>query len=540
MIKLNTLLLLLFLSTYALLGQSNGYFVQFSDKNNSSFSLDKPTEFLTQRAIDRRLRQNIEITDEDLPVSEKYIDSLKSLGIDVRYTTKWLNGAVVFSSDSELMDTLSNYGFVSFVEMTTRSNYVSTVVKFNEGQGVFKSKLEEEYGYAWDQIRKVNGHYLHENGYKGEGIQIAVLDAGFNSADNMPSLQHLWDNGQIIGYKDFVNPHSDFFSTHYHGMKVLSIMGGEISGSYLGTAPKASYWLLRTEDVATETPVEPDYWVCAAEFADSVGADVINSSLGYYEFDSPFTSYTYQTLDGTSRASKAAEIAASKGMVVVVSAGNEGDDNWHYIGVPADAKNILSVAAMSPDSTRAYFSSYGPSYDQRVKPEVAAVGYYTAVQSLGGGIEFGAGTSYSSPVIAGLVASLWQALPNYSSLDIINLITSSSSNFTNPDDSFGYGIPDFNLALKTDIDSQLDEELEWNVSPNPFNNYLLIKPSITNNLINNVNISLYDIAGNIIFSGHSEVGEMIKLEGFYNTSKGIYILIIESDFGKKYYKVLKN
>ncbi|MCU4164708.1 S8 family serine peptidase [Carboxylicivirga caseinilyticus] len=540
MIKLNTLLLLLFLSTYALLGQSNGYFVQFSDKNNSTFRIDRPTEFLSQRAIDRRFRQNIEITEEDLPVSEKYTDSLRSLGIDVRYTTKWLNGAVVFSSDIELMDTLSNYCFVSYVEMTTRSNYVSTVVKFKEGQGVYKSKSEEEYGYAWDQIQTVNGHYLHENGYKGEGIQIAVLDAGFNAADNMPSLQHLWDNGQIIGYKDFVNPHSDFFSTHYHGMKVLSIMGGEISGTYLGTAPKASYWLLRTEDVATETPVEPDYWVCAAEFADSVGVDVINSSLGYYEFDSPFTSYTYQTLDGTSRASKAAEIAALKGMVVVVSAGNEGDDNWHYIGVPADAKNILSVAAMSPDSTRAYFSSYGPSYDQRVKPEVAAVGYYTAVQSLGGGIEFGAGTSYSSPVVAGLVASLWQALPNYTSLDIINLITSSSSNYNNPDDSFGYGIPDFNLALKTDVDSQLNEELEWIVSPNPFSNYLLIKPSFTSSIIHKVNISLYDIAGNIIFSGQSEVGEMIKLEGFYNTSKGIYILIIESDFGKKYYKVLKN
>ena len=533
-------LVLIFTSFVCLMAQSNGYFLQFADKEGSLYTVDRPEEFLSERAIDRRVSQNIDIVENDLPVSATYINALKELGVDVRYTTKWLNGAVVFSSDNELMDTLVNLNFVSYVEMTTNSNHVSTLVKFKEGHGILKNKSEEDYGYAWDQIQTVNGYHLHDRGFDGKGMQIAVLDAGFYSADNAPSLQHLWDKGQILGYKDFVNPNSDFFTTHSHGMKVLSIMGGEIAGSYLGTAPGASYWLLRTEDAATETPVEPDYWVCAAEYADSVGVDVINSSLGYYEFDSPFNSYTYEILDGTSRASRAAEIAASKGMVVVISAGNEGADEWHYIGVPADAKNILSVGAMQVDSTRAYFSSYGPSYDQRIKPEVSALGYFTAVQSLNGGIEFGAGTSYSAPVIAGLVACLWQALPNYTSHQLIDLIISHASNFNNADNSLGYGVPNFNESLKTNIDKVMDAGMEWNISPNPFSNYLLLQPLEFDYSLGNITISLFDVAGNAVFKGKSEMGEKIKLEGFYNMADGLYILVIESAAGKQHYKVMKN
>jgi len=540
MSRLVAVLVLTFTSFVCLIAQSNGYFVQFTDKVGSSYSVDRPEEFLSERAIARRVSQNIEIVENDLPVSDTYVNALKDLGVDVRYTTKWLNGAVVFSSDLELMDTLVNLDFISYVEMTTNSNHVSTLVKFKEGHGMLKSKSKEDYGYAWDQIQTVNGYHLHDRGYNGEGMQIAVLDAGFHSADNAPSLQHLWDNDQILGYKDFVNPNSDFFTTHSHGMKVLSIMGGKIEGSYLGTAPEASYWLLRTEDEAIETPVEPDYWVCAAEYADSVGADVINSSLGYYEFDAPFTSYTYEKLDGNSRASKAAEIAASKGMVVVVSAGNEGADRWYYIGVPADAKNILSVGAMQVDSTRAYFSSYGPSYDQRIKPEIAALGYPTAVQSLNGGIEFGAGTSYSTPVIAGLVACLWQALPHYTSHQLIDLIVSHASNFNNADNSLGHGVPNFNASLKTNINKVMEAGMEWNISPNPFSNYLLIQPLEFDYSLGNVTISLFDIAGNVVYKGKSEMGDMIKLEGFYDMDDGLYILVIESAAGKQHYKVMKN
>nr|WP_319397262.1 S8 family serine peptidase [uncultured Carboxylicivirga sp.] len=538
--RLFTIIFLLFFFA-GLYGQSKGYFVQFTDKNNSTYRIDRPEEFLSQRAIDRRAKQNIEITEEDLPVSKTYISNLQNLGIDVRFTTKWLNGAIVFSDDDELMNGLTNLDYISYVEMTTNTyNHVSSIVKFKEGYGMMKSQNSEVYGKAWEQIGTVNGQQLHERGYRGEGIHIAVIDAGFDSADRMPTLDHLWQNEQILGYKDFVDPNSNIFTTDSHGMKVLSIMGGKIDNTYIGTAPGASYWLLRTEDAASETPVEPDYWVCAAEFADSVGVDVINSSLGYYEFDPPFTSYTYANLDGTSRASKAAEIAASKGMIVVVSAGNEGGDDWHYIGVPADANNILSVAAMQTDSTRAYFSSYGPSYDQRVKPEIAALGYPAAVQSLGGGIEFGAGTSYSSPVIAGLVACLWQAFPSFTASKIVDLIITNADNYANPDDSFGYGIPDFNASFITKVTTIPKDVINWSLSPNPFTNYLLIKPDFADARINIVTISLYNLAGNCIFSEKSNVSEMIKLEGFYSIPKGLYILTIDSDFGKQYYKVLKN
>jgi len=523
-----------------LFGQTNGYFIQFTDKDHSSYSIDKPEEFLSARSIQRRERQNISITEEDLPVSDFYIDSLKNLKIDVRYTTKWLNGAIVFSADNELMDTLLNVSFVSYVEMTKKGEYPSFIKKFEEGHPLIKKTTSVEYGLAWDQIRTINGHLLHEKGFKGEGMQIAVIDAGFNSAESLPSFQHLWNEGRILGTKDFVNPQSNIFEEHYHGMKVLSIMGGEITGTYRGTAPDASYWLLRTEDAYSETPIEPDYWVCSAEFADSVGVDIINSSLGYYEFDAPFTSYTYENLDGTSRASKAAEIAASKGMVVVVSAGNEGNNSWYYIGVPADAKNIISVAAMNADSIRASFSSYGPSYDQRVKPEVAAIGYATAVQSLGGGIELGNGTSYSSPVIAGMVACLWQALPDYKATEIVDLILEHSNQYNAPDDSFGYGIPDFNASVRTDVITINEDKADWYLSPNPFSDYIILKSNKPSSGIHNINLSIFDMVGNKVFSRSFAPSEIIRINDLSLLPEGLYILRFELGYERNHFKILKN
>ncbi len=521
------------------LGQTNGYFIQFTDKNHSLYSADHPEGFLSQRAIDRRQKQNIAITEEDLPVSVFYTDSLKQLNIEVRYTTKWLNGAVVFSSDTELMDTLDKVSFIRYVEMTKLGNKPGAFKKFEEGQISVKSSNDNEYGQAWDQIRTINGHLLHQKGYTGKGMQIAVVDAGFNSAESLPSFQHLWNNGQILGAKDFVNPTSNIFEENAHGMKVLSIMGGEISGTYKGTAPEAGYWLIRTEDAYSETPIEPDYWVCAAEFADSAGVDVINSSLGYYQFDYPFDSDKYESnIDGNSRASKAAEIAASKGMVVVVSAGNEGNDSWHYIGVPADARNILSVAAMAADSTKASFSSFGPSYDGRVKPEVAAMGSATAVQSLGGGIEKGNGTSYSAPVIAGMVACLWQALPDYRAQDIVDLVLRSSNHYSQPDNSFGYGIPDFNVAIKTNV-AEFDNKPGWLLSPNPFDDYIVLKAASKYSENGSVKMLIYDMIGNKVVSREYVAADEIIVDGLAALPKGLYILLLEAESGKYHFKLLK-
>lgn len=531
---------ILFVSTISINAQNDGYWISFSDKMHSKYSINKPEEFLSERAIIRRNNQNIAITHEDLPVSEYYTDSLKKLGIHVKHTSKWLNAAIVFSSDQKLMDTLTRVSFVSLVEKTKLGTPSASIIQKTERiNRPLKTKPSEEYGYAWEQISTINGHMLHEKGFKGEGIHIAVIDAGFDSADQLPSFLHLWDNNQIIGTKDFVNPNSNIFDENSHGMMVLSIMGGHIPGSYLGTAPDASYWLIRTEDSASETPIEPDYWICAAEFADSAGVDIINTSLGYYTFDTPFESYSYSNLDGTTRASYAADIASSKGMIVIISAGNEGNSSWKYIGVPADAKNILAIGAMKNDSTRASFSSYGPSFDNRLKPELSAMGYQTAVQSTNGEIRLGNGTSFSAPVISGMAACLWQALPNHTSNEIMDLIIASCNNVLNPDYSMGHGVPDFNLALNTKVVLIKDKSKTWRISPNPFNERLIIQntnglatPSITR-------VSLFDLVGNLKTQRSFRNKINFELNQLSHLSKGLYIIRIENNKNVQYLKVIK-
>lgn len=538
---LSVIVCFLWIAIIKVSGQNNGYFVQLTDKEHSKYTIDQPGQFLSERALSRRQKQNIEITEQDLPVSEYYIDSLNNLGINVKHSTKWLNGVIAFSSDTELMDTLDQISFVSSVERTKVNVTTSSVNKFKESRFPLKSVVDQEtYGAAWDQISSINGQYLHELGYKGEGMHVAVIDAGFYLADALPAFDHLWNNGQILGTKDFVDPSSNVFEQHYHGMKVLSIMGGEMDGEYLGTAPEASYWLLRTEDAESETPIEPDYYICALEFADSVGVDVVNTSLGYYTFDSPFDDYLYENLNGgTYRASKAAEIAVDKGMVLVVSAGNEGNDDWHYIGVPADASNIISVGAMAVDSTRASFSSYGPSYDGRVKPEITAMGYACAVQSNSGGVEFGSGTSYSSPVVAGLVTCLWQALSDYSAKDIVDLVVKTSHQYTDPDDSFGYGIPNFDLAINTNISNAQIESFNINLSPNPFSSYVKLELGTEFITASPVVISIYNLTGSKVLSKTFASKETITVDGLSVLPNGLYILMVEHKYGKQHFKIMK-
>ncbi|MCU4177165.1 S8 family serine peptidase [Carboxylicivirga sp. N1Y90] len=546
-VKTNTILrlttficLIIVANTFIANAQGDGYLVSFSDKNHSEYSLDKPLAFLSARAIERRVKQNIAITQEDLPVSSYYTDSLKRLGISVKHTSKWLNAAIVFSSDQELMDTLSRVSFITSLEKTKAPTTASSSIKKDPIiSDVLKSEAVNDYGAAWTQISTINGHKLHEKDLKGKDIHIAVIDAGFDSADQLPSLLHLWDNNQILGTKDFVDPNSNIFNENDHGMMVLSIMGGHIPGTYMGTAPDASYWLIRSEDAGSETPIEADYWVCAAEFADSAGVDIINSSLGYYKFDAPFNSYTYADMIGTTRASHAASIAASKGMLVVVSAGNEGSSSWKYIGAPADASNILSIGAMQSDSTRASFSSYGPTFDQRLKPELTALGYKTAVQSTNGGIRLGNGTSFSAPVVAGMAACLWQALPEYTSNEIMDIIIASCHNVLKPDYSLGNGVPDFNLALKTDIPFIETQDKTWRVSPNPFKGKLTIQNMNTSALNGAVRVSLYDLVGKLKISKAYENKNCFELDQLSHLPSGLYLLLIENGNDRQHFKVMK-
>lgn len=533
-----TIVLMVSISSFAF-GQVDGYFIKFTDKNNTPYSLSNPEVYLSKRAIDRRNKQDITINENDLPVTPAYVDSLKKLGIIVKHTTKWLNGAIVFSNNTNLMDTLDRVSFIRHVEKTKSSTVrKSTSDKFEStiASKTYSSALS--YGESWDQVRTVKGHFLHQEGYRGSGIHIAVIDAGFYHADVLPAFQHLYENGQILGTKDFVSPTTNIYQQHYHGMKVLAIIGGLINDDYVGTAPEASFWLLRSEDSATEFPIEADYWVCAAEFADSAGVDVINTSLGYSQFDDASMNYSYEDLDGSSRISSAAQIAASKGMVIVNSAGNEGNSPWYYISTPGDAKDILTIGAMAVDSTQANFSSFGPTSDGRTKPDITAMGVSVATQGTNGAIERGNGTSYSSPVITGLTACLWQAIPNLTAAEIRELIIKSGHHYAQPDNALGYGIPNFDIAYRTDITETSVSGQQWKISPNPFHNQLRIQ-SLSDNKSQPVSVFLYDVLGQKQHERHFSPGAPLIIRNLEQLTPGMYILVIECQGTKNHFKLLK-
>ncbi len=533
-----TLLLMGFISAFAF-GQADGYFIGFTDKSKTPYSISHPEAFLSDRAIARRTKQHIAITEQDLPVNPAYVDSLIKLGISIRHTTKWHNGVIAFSENTTLLDTLERVSFVREVEKTKSSTVrKSTRDKFESTAFQISSASDLNYGESWNQVSTVKGHSLHDQGYRGSGMHIAVIDAGFYKADVLPAFQHLFDNHQILGAKDFVSPTTNIYLQNSHGMKVLSIIGGLITNEYVGTAPEASFWLLRSEDAASEFPIEADYWVCAAEFADSAGVDVINTSLGYSLFDDASMNYSYNDLNGSSRISSAAQMAASKGMVIVNSAGNEGNSSWYYISTPADAKDILTIGAMTVDSTQAVFSSYGPTADGRTKPDITAMGVSVAVQGTNGSIERGNGTSYSSPVIAGLTACLWQALPNLSASEIRDLIIKSGNQYAQPDNAFGFGIPNFDIAFRTDIDVTSVTKKQWKISPNPFHHQLHIQ-SLAENAQQVVSVYLYDVLGQKQLERHFSPGEQMTIQNLDGFKAGMYIAIVECQGVKTHFKLVK-
>lgn len=531
-------ILILFLSVTLISNAQNGYYVSFTDKTQTPYSIDHPEDFLSDKAIERRQNQSIAITENDLPVDPEYTDSLRRAGIDVKHTTKWLNGAIVFSSNTQLMDTLDRVSFISFVEKTYDGQLSSPQASKFESttSNKLKSYNKTNYGEAWSQIATVNGHTLHQKGYRGKNKTIAVIDGGFYKANQFPILKHLWDGEQIIGTKDFVNPQSNIFEENRHGMMVLSVMGAKEDEKFIGTAPEANYWLIRTEDGSSEFPIEPDYWICAAEFADSVGVDIINTSLGYSLFDEPMQSYSYSQINGTSRISIASDIASSKGMLVVTSAGNEGNDPWKYISVPADANNCLAVGAVDAAGNKAPFSSFGPTYDGRIKPDISAMGASVAVIDEDGTISRSSGTSFSSPIIAGLAACLWQAFPNKSAEEIRQLIKSSANQADVPDNNIGYGIPNFDFPSIVSVESHNAMDNKWHVSPNPFNQHI----SLSNTEMLSVNISIYDITGNLKYKKSYTNTSYIEINDVMVYPKGIYILIIENKSFKQHIKVIKN
>lgn len=448
------IIFLFFLISEAILVPSfsaEGYMfrVYLKDKGETSFQTNRPEDFLSKRAIERRKRQGIAIDESDFPISLKYIQDIEKLGYTVVAQSKWLSTVSVLCEDSISIDQIKKLEFVDKVSFVWKNTPQKTTTKNKGREPLLKTtksleKSHTEYGYAHDQVRTTNAAFLHEQGYTGKGIEIAVIDAGYKNLNEILLL----DNINIKGIKNFVYDGEDILQSSDHGLKVLSVMATNRPEIFVGTAPEAGYWLLKTEDTRSEYPIEEDYWVAAAEYADSVGVDIINTSLGYYQFNDPSQDYTHSQLDGkTAHISKGAEMATQKGIFVEVSAGNEGHKSWRKIIVPADVESVLTVGAMSADSTLSYFSSRGPTSDGRIKPDVIALGQRINVVASNGEVEPSDGTSFAGPVMSGLVACLWQAYPDLTNLELLDIIKKSSHKYNTPDTSWGYGIPNMQKAF---------------------------------------------------------------------------------------------
>ncbi|MCK5823410.1 MAG: S8 family serine peptidase [Bacteroidales bacterium] len=526
----------------------NKYVISFTDKNNNQYSVNQPNEFLSQRAIERRIKQDIDIVENDLPITSAYVDSLQKLGLTILNKSKWFNSLTIFSTDSLLLDTIENISFIKNLKKSSsihKKNYDYNKF-FCKRKKVDYSSLNNKigvskYGYSENQIKMLNGHVLHNNGNQGQGMQIAVIDAGFYHVNSLPAFDSLLLNNQILGTKDFVDGGSSVYEDHSHGMSVLSILAGNVPYIFIGTAPKAKYWLLRSEDASTESLIEEENWASAAEFADSVGADVISCSLGYSVFDDAAQNHTYADMDGkTTRISRAANIATSKGILVVNSAGNEGNKLWKYLTAPSDADSVLCVGAVDKNGDYASFSSTGPTYDGRIKPNIVSQGKNTVFQAGDGLFYEGNGTSFSTPIIAGLAACLWQAHPTVNNMEIFNAIVQSSNQYHNPDNITGFGIPDFGKAnLFLDYNDSGKENI-ISVYPNPFIDVLNFDfYSIDND---NIEIELYNILGQkISFNKHNlAFTSYNKIQiNFNSLENGIYFLRVASK--DKFYtkKVIK-
>ncbi|KIX22532.1 peptidase S8 [Flavobacterium sp. 316] len=526
---MNIKLQLLFVFFTGIIIAQEDAWVYFTDKPDASYYMNNPLEMLSQRALDRRTNQNIQLDDLDIPISIIYINEIENTsGISVLAKSKWLNALHIRGTQTDIQ-ALTNYNFVDHIQFANHtlnpSNRSSNAQRANNIYDKFEVLADFNYGNSNNQIQMLNGHLLHEQDYTGQGKIIAILDAGFPGVNTAQPFQRLFDNNLILGGYNFPDRDTNIYTRHYHGTNVLSTMGGFSDGELVGTAPDAQYYLFITEDSTSENPVEESYWVEALEMADSLGVDIINSSLGYTNYDNINYSYDYSKRNGEiGFASRGASLAMSKGIVCVVSAGNDGNKQEKHISIPADAENILAVGAVTNTESYASFSSIGTSFDGRVKPDVCAKGQGVTISNPSGNIlSNGNGTSFASPILAGMIASFWSAVPNLTASQVIKYVKESADQFSTPDQYKGYGVPDFQLAITNVLSSQNVTLSVVSIYPNPFTNVLKIKQN--KNVIgkfvlyNNLGMKVLDV--NVINDEQD-----IQLE---TLSSGIYLYDFSSN-----------
>ncbi len=411
---------------------------------------------LSPTALERRSKQGIALDSTDLPIFPGYIQAIRDKGFPVASQSRWMNTVVVSMADSSGLDSLIVLPFIREAKLVWMNPTLkkATAKKRMVTKNKYITDSISYYGRAETQVEMLGLDALHTAGFKGGSMTIAIIDAGFIGVDTISFFKDI----KVKATRDFIYPPTTIYNGHDHGTSVLSLMASQKPYTIVGTAPEASYCLLRSEDSPTEFPIEEDYWAAAAEFADSIGADIINSSLGYNEFDMPSLSYTKSQLDGkTAYVTKAASMAASKGMLVVVSAGNENGKPWRKISFPSDAPDVLTVGAVQADLTRGYFSSIGPTADGRIKPDIMAMGVNNTIINGVGAVTYGSGTSFSAPLIAGMAACIWNALPMLKASELRAKIIENSDRFPTPDTLYGNGIPNAQklwLSIKNSLDQK--------------------------------------------------------------------------------------
>lgn len=536
--------LLAFLMSFQLFSQEDAW-VFLKDKPNAATFIASPLTMLSQRALDRRTRQNIALDSKDVPIHSAYYSSIKSAtGITVLAKSKWLNAIHVQGTQGNINNLKTNFSFVDKIEFANRALNKSAVATKTSKQKKYSVETTNfNYGNAASQINIIKGEYLHQQGYTGAEMHIAVLDGGFPNVDTMDAFKRIRDNGQILGGYDFVNRSTNFYLKEYsgsnlantHGTKVLSTMAGYIENQYVGTAPDASYYLFTTEDTFNEVPLEESLWVEAAERSDSLGVDVINTSLGYSVFfDEAKYNYSYIDMNGkTTFISRGAKEAVTRGMIVVTSAGNEGNDPYKYMNAPADVETVFTVGAVNSSKVIAPFSSFGPTADGRTKPDALAHGWNTyVVDPVTNGIRTGSGTSYASPIMAGTIACLWQAFPNLTNTEVMQRVRQSADRYNNPHEQYGYGVPNFQDAYQAVLNIDKQNFIEsTTIYPNPTNNKVFIRSKA-----NNLTIQLYNVIGKKVLEKRNTTQKSIDVSSL---NAGIYILKIMNDSHQKTIKLIK-
>ena len=503
------------------------YLVLFKDKKNSPFSLSKPEAYLSLKSIERRKKMKIALQDQDLPVNPSYLDQLKSTGATIIFPLKWINGALIQQKPSDLAKTLKLENVKGLYWNFPADSSANNQIKSNGITGIKLSNAGPDYGSSLTQLSQLGIDVMHSKGFRGENILITLLDNGFLNADQVPYLQAIFAEKRVIGTLTTSPNLKSVYVGGSHGTNVLSTIAGQSPGKLFGAAYLANFAMVQTEEDDSELIVEEANWLRGAEWADSLGTDVLNSSLGYSQFDNQKQNHTYSEMNGrTTLVSKAAAWAAQKGIICTISAGNEGTNAWKYISAPADADSILAVGAVDRSGLKASFSSFGPSFDKRIKPDVSSMGLGTVVGTTSGTIGTSNGTSFSAPLMAGFVAGMLQANPRNSSWQIIDAIKKSGNQFTKPDNLLGYGVPNF-LKATTFLNPILGVEPQKNIAIHIYPNPVSIGEKINIDMAEDMQMKLE------IFNAQ---GVMIKTLQIKQTHEEIFLPPLGS--GRYYFRFL--